>query len=60
MEAIGTGLILIANGALTLLSQLVSLTTVVGLIAVASLWWLATTEVEELNRQGVKPDVERH
>lgn len=60
MDAIGTGLILIANGGLQIVSQLASLATVVGVIAAGSLWWLATMEIEELNRQGVKPDVTRH
>lgn len=60
MEVLGTGLVLIANGAIALVAQLASLATVVGIVAAGSLWWLATTEVEELNRQGVKPDVSRH
>lgn len=60
MEALGTGLVLIANGALTIGAQFADFKTLVGAAAVASLWWLATIEIEELNRQGVKPDVARH
>lgn len=60
MEALGTGLVLVANGALTIVAQFADLKTVVGAVAAVSLWWLATIEVEELNRQGVKPDVARH
>jgi hypothetical protein len=60
MEALGTGLVLIANGALVIVRQLADFYTVVGVIAAISLWWLATMEIEELNRQGVKPDVARH
>jgi hypothetical protein len=60
MTAVGTGLVLIVNGALEIARQFTSLTTIVVLVAGASLWWLATMEIEELNRQGVKPDVARH
>lgn len=60
MDVVGTGLVLIANGALEIAHQFTSLTTIVVLVAAASLGWLATMEVEELNRQGMKPDVARH
>lgn len=60
MEAVGTGLILLANGAMTIIGQFASFAVVVGAVAAVSLWWLATMEVEEINRQGVKPDVARH
>lgn len=56
----GTGLILIANGALEIASQFASFQTLVGGVAAVALWWLATMEVEEINRMGVKPDVGRH
>lgn len=51
---------MLANGALTIVSQLANFAVIVGAVAAASLWWLATMEVEEINRQGVKPDVARH
>lgn len=60
MDVVGTGLVLIANGALEIVHRFTSLTTIVVLVAAVSLWWLATIEIEELNRQGVKPDVTRH
>lgn len=49
-----------ANGAIAIVTRFVDVTTLVGVVAALSLWWLATIEVEELNRQGVKPDVARH
>jgi hypothetical protein len=60
MDAIGIGLILIVNGLLVMVRHIADFTTVTGLFAAASLWWLATIEVEELNRQGAKPEVGRH
>lgn len=60
MEALGAGIALVANGALSLVSQVASFNVVVGVIAAASLMWLATMEVDELNRLGAKPDVGRH
>lgn len=53
-------MVLIANGALTIVGRLASLDAIVAVLAGVSLWWLATMEIEELNRQGVKPDVVRH
>jgi hypothetical protein len=60
MNALGTGLILMANGLLTMLHHLADKVTLVSVLSVLSLWWLATIEIEELNRQGTKPDVGRH
>lgn len=60
MDILGTGLVLIANGALTMIGQLASFTTIVAVIAGVGLWWLALMEIEELDRQGVKPNVIQH
>lgn len=54
------GLILIANGLLKMAGSLADPLTLIGVVAAVSLWWLAGIEVEELNRQGTKPQVGRH
>ena len=60
MNVVGTGLVLIANGAVEIATALFSPVALVGVAALVALWWLATIEIEELNRLGVKPDVPRH
>lgn len=60
MDALGTGLILMANGLLTMVGELASPVTVMGVILVVAAGWLATVEIEELDRMGTKPDVGRH
>ena len=60
MDALGTGLILIANGLLQMLGRVADPITLIGLVLAVSLFWLAGIEIEELNRQGTKPEVGRH
>lgn len=60
MEILGNGLITLANGALSALLSLASPLTIAGVLMGVSLLWLALMEVEELDRQGSKPEVGRH
>jgi len=60
MDALGTGLILIVNGFLSMLGHLADPITIFGIILAGSLWWLATIEIESLNRASIKPTVRRH
>ena len=60
MDILATGLVVIVNGLLTMLGAIASPLTIAGVAGVAALVWLALIEVDELNRQGVKPQVGRH
>jgi hypothetical protein len=60
MELLGDGLVTMLNGLGRLFSMVLSpLTVIVALLAI-SLIWLSLIEIDELNRQGSKPDVQRH
>lgn len=60
MDALGDGLVTMANGALTALDGVMSpLTAAVGVL-IAGFAWLAVIELETLARQGTKPDISRH
>lgn len=60
MDVLGSGLITMFNGFVALLGTLASPMALAVVVVVASLVWLALIEIEELNRQGTKPDVGRH
>ena len=60
METLGNGVITMANGALTILGMAAS-PVAIALVALAGgLAWMALIEVEELDRQGTKPEVGLH
>lgn len=60
MDALAAGLTALVNGLIALAGVLVS--PVVGSLVLGALAcaWLATMEIEELDRQGTKPEVGRH
>ncbi len=60
MDILASGLVVIVNGLLTMLGAIASPLTIAGVAGVAALVWLALIETDELNRQGVKPQVGRH
>lgn len=60
MDTITNGLITIANGLLDLASRVVSPITVLVVLLVASYAWLCLIELDELDRQGTKPEIGRH
>lgn len=57
---VGTGLVLMLNGALRALTALASWQVLLGVAAAVSLTWLARLEVDHLDRVGSKPRVMRH
>jgi integral membrane sensor domain MASE1 len=60
LERIGYGLVTFANGVTGLLGALVSPLTLGIVIGSVCLAWLALCEIEEMDRQGAKPEVGRH
>lgn len=59
-DALATGLISIANGLLDFAGMALSLRTILILATLISLAWLAACEVEEMDRQGLKPTIRQH
>lgn len=60
MEALSAGLVTVANGLIAVLGQVTSpFAVAVGLLA-AAFSWLAVVELEDLDRQGTKPETPRH
>lgn len=60
MSILASGLVVIVNGLLTMLGAVASPLTIAGAFGAGALVWLALIEVDELNRQGVKPRIGRH
>lgn len=60
LDSTSTGLTAIFNGLVALCDGLLDLRVALALVVVLSLFWLACTEVEELDRLGIKPYVRRH
>lgn len=60
MDALGTGLILIANGFMQMAGHVLDPISIIGVFLLAAALWLAGIETEELNRQGTKPEIGRH
>jgi hypothetical protein len=60
MSILSAGLVVIVNGLLTMLGAIASPLTIAGAAGLAALVWLALIEVDELDRQGIKPRVGRH
>lgn len=60
MEHLASGIITLLNGLWFALGAFASPLAIAGVLAAASLAWLARMEVDELDRQGVKPLVDRH
>lgn len=60
MTALGNGLVLLFNGLVSLFGFLSNGITIAVIFVFLSLAWLAFMEIEELNRQGSKPEIGRH
>lgn len=60
METLGAGLITLANGALELILHVASPIVIIGALLVSSLAWMCLIEIDELDRQGTKPEIGRH
>jgi hypothetical protein len=59
-ESLANGLTATLNGLLTMILGIADLRVVLFVAVAASAVWLAACEIEELDRQGIKPDVVRH
>lgn len=59
MNVLTNGLITIVNGAYKFVEQVLSPISLVILVIAGSLIWLALIEIDELNRQGTKPEIGR-
>jgi hypothetical protein len=59
MQELSNGFITLYNGAVALVSGLVSPVVLLAALVGASFLWLGLIELDELNRQGTKPEVER-
>lgn len=60
LEQLSQVLVAMANGVLAGVGAVANLRTVLVLLTVLSLGWLAAVEVENLDRAGYKPSVRRH
>lgn len=60
MDPIGNGLITFVNGLQSLIGVALSPFAIAVVVAISALAWLALIEIEELDRQGGKPEVGRH
>lgn len=60
MDQIAAGLVALFNGLLNALTTLVSPIVLAAMVLAAGLVWMALVEIDELNRQGTKPDVGLH
>lgn len=59
MDTLANGLITVVNGLQTLLDGLLTPIAAMGVAIGAALVWIALIELDELNRQGTKPEIER-
>jgi len=60
MEDLTNGLITIANGAVVSISNAMSPITVIAVLMLVGLSWICLIELDEVDRQGSKPEVGRH
>lgn len=60
MDTVGSGLALLLNGLLRISSELVGWHTLLVIVLLLSLLYVASVEVAELDRSNFKPSVERH
>ena len=60
MDSLASGLITMANGLLTMLGAIASPLALALFVMGVSLTWLALIEIDELDRQGAKPEVGTH
>lgn len=58
--ALGAGVVTVINGAFSAVGTLLSPVPLALLVTGGGMWWLAGIEVEELTRQGTKPEIQLH
>jgi hypothetical protein len=59
MDVLGNGAITVFNGLLGMVTMAFSPMVIVGVILASSFVWLALIELDELDRQGSKPEIGR-
>lgn len=59
MDALANGLITVFNGLQTLLDGLLTPIAAMSIAIGGAFVWIALIELDELNRQGTKPEIER-
>jgi hypothetical protein len=60
MRIFSNSLITLTNGAFDFITRLFSPVSIILILLVISLAWMALLEMDEMNRQGTKPEVGRH
>jgi hypothetical protein len=60
METLANGLLTLINGLFNILDFALSPFTIAAIFLGFSLLWLMLLEIDELDRQGTKPEVGRH
>jgi hypothetical protein len=58
--SLGAGLVTIINGAFSAVDLVLSPIPLALAVCAGGMWWLAGIEVEELTRQGTKPEIQLH
>jgi hypothetical protein len=58
--ALGAGLVTVINGVFAAIGLILSPVPLALFVTAAGLWWLAGIELEELTRQGTKPEIQLH
>lgn len=59
MESLANGLITVFNGLQTLLAGLLTPIVMMSIIIGGAFVWIALIELDEINRQGTKPEIGR-
>lgn len=60
MENLTNGLVTMVNGALVAGSNAFNPIVIIGALMIAGLAWICLIELDEVDRQGSKPEVGRH
>lgn len=60
MNLIYTSLISFLNGLFLLVSKILNPILIITLLLALSLFWISLIEIDELDRQGSKPEIGRH
>jgi hypothetical protein len=58
--SLGAGLVTVTNGVFAVVDLLLSPVPLALAVCAGGMWWLAGIELEELTRQGTKPEIQLH
>lgn len=59
-NSLSNGAVATLNGLLSIVGGLADLRVIFAVVVASAAAWLAACEIEDLDRQGIKPDVVRH